>query len=129
MRYPRWQHRLVAKRWAQVMEERWAGTVWEGGTEGWDEDLEKLLDFKRAQSVFTDVVRATEFLTRDPGHDDGVLVREAHRVHSVLTAAERPLRLTGVPSPERIAEALERTVRGRPTVLDRPAVPERGGAA
>jgi len=129
MRYPRWQHRLVAKRWAQVMEERWAGSIWEGGTEGWEEDLEKLLDFKRAQSVFTDVVRATEFLTRGPGHDDGILTREARRVHSVLTAAERPLRLPCVPSPERIAAALERTVRGRSAVLERPAVPGCGGAA
>lgn len=112
MRYPRWQHRLVAKRWAQVMEERWAGTAWEGGTKGWEEDLEKLLDFKRAQSVFTDVVRATEFLTGASGHDDGILVREAHRVHAVLTAAERPLGLPGVPSPERIATALDRATRG-----------------
>jgi aminoglycoside phosphotransferase (APT) family kinase protein len=101
MRYPKAQHDLMAKRWCEAMEEER-----EGSTNGWEEDLPRLLDFKRAQSVFTDVIRATQLLDSWRETDVPVLDEEAHKVHQVLTAAEKPLGLAHVPDLDRVTSSL-----------------------
>ncbi|MFE9098801.1 phosphotransferase [Streptomyces sp. NPDC007264] len=103
MRYPPAQHRLMAKRWCEVMEEERRGS-----TNGWEEDLPRLLDFKRAQSVFTDVVRATQVLDTRPESAGPALEQEAVRVRQVLTAAARPLGLDTVPTASEIMSSLAR---------------------
>ncbi|MFF7142793.1 phosphotransferase [Streptomyces nodosus] len=92
MRYPSARHDLMAKRWCEAMEEER-----EGSSNGWEEDLPRLLDFKRAQSVFTDIVRATQLLDSRPGAGKTVLEQEATKVHRALTAAAEPLALHPVP--------------------------------
>ncbi|MCW7942281.1 aminoglycoside phosphotransferase [Streptomyces hygroscopicus] len=101
MRYPRPQHELMVKQWCEVMEEERSGS-----SNGWEEDLPRLLDFKRAQSVFTDVIRATQFLDSRPEAGALVLEQEAAKVRQVLTAAAEPLGLDTVPTPEDVMSAL-----------------------
>lgn len=113
MRYPKAQHDLMAKRWCEVMEEERSGS-----TEGWEEDLPRLLDFKRAQSVFTDVVRATQVLDARPDSAGPVGEQEAVRLRKVLAAAARPLGLDTVPTAGEVMSSLSR--------WRRPGAPSRG---
>lgn len=113
MRYPKAQHQRMAERWCQVMEEARPGSA-----RGWEEDLPRLLDFKRAQSVFTDIVRATQFLDTRSGSGELALQQEALRLRQALTAAAEPLGLESVPRLDDIAAVLrgwQGTAR-RPTV-------------
>ncbi|MFF1319147.1 MULTISPECIES: phosphotransferase family protein [Streptomyces] len=108
MRYPAKQERLLVEGWCAVAEE-----VRPGSTAGWQDDLPRLLDFKRAQSVFTDVIRATQIV------DDGAFSWrrwpiEARRVQRVLAQAAVPLRLGSVPSLRAVAAALLDWHRARP---------------
>ncbi|MER6122796.1 aminoglycoside phosphotransferase family protein [Streptomyces sp. NPDC001795] len=100
-RYPMVQQRVMARRWCEVMEEERPGS-----SHGWQEDLPRLLDFKRAQSVFTDIIRATQFLRSWPEPGERVLAQKAVKVRQVLAAAAQPLGLESVPSLGRIAAAL-----------------------
>ncbi|MFF3909521.1 phosphotransferase [Streptomyces sp. NPDC001848] len=103
MRYPEAQQELMAKRWCEAMEE-----VRPGSSRGWEEDLPRLLDFKRAQSVFTDIVRAIGLLDSPPGADRIVLTRQAVQLRRVLTGAAETLGLDGVPSLPEVEAALAR---------------------
>jgi hypothetical protein len=102
MRYPKAQHDLVAKQWCEAMEEERKGS-----SNGWEEDLPRLLDFKRAQSVFTDVVRATQLLVSG----ELALEKAGMKVRQVLTAAAEPLGLDSVPPPSDIRSSLGRARR------------------
>ncbi|WP_055490565.1 phosphotransferase [Streptomyces sp. TP-A0356] len=103
MRYPKAQHELMVKRWCAAMEEERAGS-----SNGWEEDLPRLLDFKRAQSVFTDIVRATQFLDSRPESGASALAEEAGKVRRVLAAAAEPLGLDTVPALGDVRSALGR---------------------
>ncbi|WP_420907356.1 phosphotransferase family protein [Streptomyces scabichelini] len=118
MRYPKHQEDRMIERWCEVVEE-----VRTGSSAGWEEDLPKLRDYKKAQSVFTDVIRESLSLTLHPGpleplgagqEPDPIRLSQAGRkVHNVLTAAADPLGLETVPSPQKIKGALAEWYRDR----------------
>ncbi|MFD3501698.1 phosphotransferase [Streptomyces sp. NPDC058676] len=98
MRYPEYQHRHVAERWARSIESTLAGA-----SRGWQADLPRILAFKRAQSVFTDVIRAAVDL------GNGATLRATvPRLRRVLRAGAEPLGLSAVPTPWETAVALTR---------------------
>ncbi|MFF0140239.1 phosphotransferase family protein [Streptomyces sp. NPDC005227] len=106
MRYPADQERHVVRRWREAVD-----GVAPGSSAGYADDLPKLLAYKRAQSVFTDVIRTA--LTLDPGPvtDREPLVRAGRRIEKVLIAAEGPLEIERMPSTAGIALALEKWCR------------------
>ncbi|MER5440522.1 phosphotransferase [Streptomyces sp. NPDC002790] len=104
MRYPAKQEREVITWWRSSVER-----VRPHSSRGLEEDLPKLLGYKRAQSVFTDVIRAGLRLDAVPhGHAMGseTLARSARKVSAVLGAAAEPLGLTDVPSAQKVAGVL-----------------------
>ncbi|MGW2558467.1 phosphotransferase [Streptomyces sp. NPDC001514] len=101
MGYPDEQAAAVARAWAEAVEE-----VLPGGSAGWEEDLDRLLAFKRAQSVFTDVIRGALTLAAGAELDWPQLERTAERLNGVLALAAEPLALADVPSAGRIRDAL-----------------------
>lgn len=103
MRYPADQERRMAAGWRRAVE-RCAP----GAANGWEEDLPPLLDFKRAQSVFTDVIRVALSLREEGGFDRAALPAAAGRLRRILAAAARPLGLVEVPSRAQIMAALIR---------------------
>lgn len=103
MRYPVQQEREIIQRWCAIAEE-----VREGSSEGWIEDLPRLLDYKKAQSLFTDVIRETQSLVVTGGFDRRRLREASLKVRDVLWAAAVPLGLTSRPSLLEIEAALLR---------------------
>ncbi|MGC9544589.1 phosphotransferase [Streptomyces sp. UG1] len=101
MRYPDQQQERLIERWCAVAEE-----IRPGSTEGRREDLPRLLDFKRAQSVFTDVIRATEILDTGRSFNWRRWPTEAMRVQRVLARAAVPLGLDEVPTLRTVAASL-----------------------
>ncbi|MGW4447180.1 phosphotransferase family protein [Streptomyces sp. NPDC004682] len=102
MRYPDPQARDMAERWSAVAE-----AVRPGATRGWRHDLERLLAYKRAQSVFTDVIRTALSLPPAPAPVTGA----ARKLVAVLAEAAGPLSLTPPDAPA-VAGALRRWRRG-----------------
>ncbi len=88
---------LHLMRYASADEDRvigaWQNAVGSERHEGWKEDLPHLLAYKRAQSVFTDVIRAAEVLRRSPEPDGQAIETAALDVHRALLAAQEVLRL------------------------------------
>ncbi|MFI7403721.1 aminoglycoside phosphotransferase family protein [Streptomyces sp. NPDC049541] len=103
MRYPPVQGVRMAQEWCRVVER-----VRRGSSYGWAEDLPRLLAFKRAQSVFTDVIRTTTSLSRGPEFHWVALPRAAWRLQEVLAAAAEPLGLDTLPTRAQIMRALVR---------------------
>ncbi|EYT79046.1 aminoglycoside phosphotransferase [Streptomyces sp. Tu 6176] len=103
MRYPRWQARRMTQAWCRTAE-----AVRPGSSRGWEHDLGLLVDFKRAQSVFTDVIRTALSLGSGAEPDRRGLAALGGRLHRILAAAALPLALESVPSPARVAAALAR---------------------
>ncbi|MCX3059096.1 phosphotransferase [Streptomyces beihaiensis] len=112
MRYPVWQRHRVGEMWARTVE-----GVRPGAARGWRDDLPLLLDFKRAHSVFTDVIRSALALPTGPAVPahvlDASLAGSGVKLHRLLRRAAPPLGLTYVPSPEAAAHALKRWLSGR----------------
>ncbi|MEV6649015.1 aminoglycoside phosphotransferase family protein [Streptomyces sp. NPDC051219] len=111
MRYPPSQAMAVARRWQDAVE-----AVRGGSSKGWEEDLPRLLDFKRAQSVYTDVIRAALTLGADPDPDSSL--NTARKLQNVLARAEEPLDIESVPTVWQVQSALvawRRTRRADPT--------------
>ncbi|RPF34523.1 aminoglycoside phosphotransferase family protein [Streptomyces sp. TLI_185] len=106
MRYPEDQQRRMAAEWSRVVEK-----ANPGGSYGLVEDLDVLLDFKRAQSVFTDVIRVSMSLGDGTGFNWAVLPWAARKLQRVLAAAAGPLELAEVPSHTEIMTALMRRRR------------------
>ncbi|MFG2679490.1 phosphotransferase [Streptomyces sp. NPDC048392] len=106
MRYPSWQRRQVAEGWRRAVE-----AVRPGGSRGWRQDLGRLVGYKRAQSVFTDVVREAVSLGRDARSPRSRVLPAAVRLHGVLADAAVPLGLDSVPGPAEIGAALARWSR------------------
>jgi Ser/Thr protein kinase RdoA (MazF antagonist) len=103
MRYPSAQEWRMIQRWCQVVEE-----IRPGGSDGWAEDLPRLLDFKRAQSVFTDVIRVSQSMDAAGKPDSRRLRPAARKVWGVLKNAAGPLGLASVPGPLETEAALLR---------------------
>ncbi|MFL9658490.1 phosphotransferase [Streptomyces sp. PB17] len=115
MRYPSWQRPRVVEKWRRTVE-----AVRPGGTRGWREDLARIVGYKRAQSVFTDVIReavslGTEARSAGPG-----VGAAAARLHTILTDAVLPLGLEAVPGPAEIGTALVRWGRAHPDLEEPP---------
>ncbi|MET7293380.1 phosphotransferase [Streptomyces griseoloalbus] len=108
MRYPEWQARGLTSQWVAAVEE-----VRPGSSKGWQHDLGLLLDYKKAQSVFTDVIRAALSLAPEPGPGGRDVGRAGAKLNRILTGAAVPLGLESVPAPDRIAQALVRWRRAR----------------
>lgn len=101
MRYPEDQASRLTERWCEAVE-----SVTPGSSAGWEADLPRLLAYKRAQSVFTDVIRTALSLTEERTVDTGIFAQAGDRLHKVLSAATEPLG-TDVPSVDRVSTALE----------------------
>lgn len=128
MRYPPDQERRMTERWCALVED-----VRSGSSRGWRDDLPKLLDYKRAQSVFTDVIRTSQALCLAPaegrtadrtGHrtDGRTADRTAHRtllrrasrtLRAVLSRGAYPLGAEEVPGVPAIEAALTRWLGAR----------------
>ncbi|MEU7318105.1 phosphotransferase [Streptomyces sp. NPDC007083] len=96
MDYPPRQRSQVIDQWRQAVT-----AVLPGADAGLADDLPRYLAYKRAQSVFADVVRqavAVGAAHGTPAQADR-LGRTAKLVHDILARAAEPLELTDVPSP------------------------------
>jgi hypothetical protein len=118
MRYPGDQESRMVREWCDLVERGRPGS-----SSGWERDLPLILDFKRAQSVFTDVIRVSLSLREDAGFNWVALPVAAGKLQKILTAAAQPLGLAQVPSRSQIMAAL---IRWR---SDQEAAEGRRGAA
>ncbi|MFE1801784.1 phosphotransferase [Streptomyces sp. NPDC059517] len=103
MRYPLRQKKQMEEEWRTTVEK-----IRPGSSNGMEVDLPRLIDFKRAQSVFTDVIREALSLDGESDRHPRRFARAGAKLHRILEAAALPLGLDPVPSPGRIATALER---------------------
>ncbi|WP_020140175.1 aminoglycoside phosphotransferase family protein [Streptomyces sp. 351MFTsu5.1] len=103
MRYPSDQDRRMIQRWCRVVERARPGS-----SSGWERDLPLILDFKRAQSVFTDVIRVSLALDGGPGQGRAALPYAARKLQRILAAAAVPLGMETVPPHAQIMAALAR---------------------
>ncbi|MEV7887377.1 phosphotransferase [Streptomyces sp. NPDC002817] len=103
MRYPADQENRMVQEWRRVVER-----VRAGSSDGWEVDLPLILDFKRAQSVFTDVIRVALSLRDRTGFNWGGLSRAAGSLQKVLANAAEPLGLSETPSRAQVMAALVR---------------------
>ncbi|MDF3141050.1 MULTISPECIES: aminoglycoside phosphotransferase family protein [unclassified Streptomyces] len=101
MRYPSDQQRRMTEEWCRAAER-----VRPGSSRGWAGDLPLLLDFKRAQSVFTDVIRVSLSLLHGTEIDWVALPQAAGKLQRVLAAAAVPLGLVDLPTRSQIMAAL-----------------------
>ncbi|MFF9779299.1 phosphotransferase [Streptomyces sp. NPDC013978] len=110
MRYPLDQERRMTERWCALVED-----VRPGSSRGWREDLPKLLDYKKAQSVFTDVIRTSQALclapTGDRAEHRARLRRASWALWDVLSKGAYPLGVEEVPGVSAIEAALTRWLR------------------
>jgi hypothetical protein len=103
MSYPADQERRMVEEWSRVVHR-----VRPRSVQGWEQDLERILDFKKAQSVFTDVIRVSLSLRDESGFSWVRLPSAVRKLQAVMTAAAGPLGLAEIPSRSRIAAALAR---------------------
>lgn len=112
MRYPAWQEDRMTLEWRRVVER-----VHPGSSLGWEQDLPRILDFKKAQSVFTDVIRVSLKLREQTEFNWVGLPAASAKLHRILTAAAEPLGLEKVRTPQQIMAALVRWHRETDTVV------------
>ncbi|MBZ6110886.1 aminoglycoside phosphotransferase family protein [Streptomyces olivaceus] len=103
MRYPADQEARMIRAWCEAVE-----AVRPGSSRAWEHDLPLLTGFKRAQSLYTDTVRAALSLRGRTGLRWTALPRVAAKLQSTLAAAAAPLGLTAVPGHREVATALLR---------------------
>ncbi|MET9476094.1 phosphotransferase [Streptomyces sp. NPDC002922] len=114
MRYPGKEAEWVSGLWRQAVESRRPECI-----KGWEADLNVLRDYKRVQSVYTDVIRAALALSqRHPEPNLGLLPLIAGRVRQALTAARHPLGLRAVSTFPEVMSAYARWLRTRPGGFD-----------
>lgn len=105
--YPQDQERRMAREWSRIVER-----VRPGSSYAWEGDLPRILDFKKAQSVVTDVIRLSQSLVRDGAAFNWTgLPWAALKVQKVLDNGAGPLGLDQVPSHAQITGALVRWLR------------------
>ncbi|MBD0746207.1 phosphotransferase [Streptomyces sp. CBMA152] len=130
MDYPECDVRRVKKVWREAVE-----AARPGGSKGWERDLPVLLAFKRAQSVYTDVIRTALALAAGAvlvgavvGGDVAPasagpepfrlrLTRAARKVQRVLATAKEALGLPRVPGRREIRGAYAEWLRERGRVV------------
>ncbi|WP_019354315.1 aminoglycoside phosphotransferase family protein [Streptomyces sp. AA1529] len=102
MDYPPRQRSLVVAEWRQAVT-----AVLPGADAGLADDLPRYLGYKRAQSVFADVVRQAVAVGAAHGTPAWAeqLGRTAELVHDILVRAAEPLELADVPGPGAIEPA------------------------
>ncbi|MFJ2651251.1 phosphotransferase [Streptomyces sp. NPDC087420] len=110
MRYHRHEEKRMAELWRQAVE-----SARKGSSYGWEEDLPVLLAYKRAQSVYTDVIRAAHLLEtgqdgESPADYHWRFYRTAWRVQRALAGARG---LGPEPSLRRVAAAYRNWFRTR----------------
>jgi hypothetical protein len=103
MRYPKGQERRLTERWSATVER-----IRPGSSNGLAHDLPLLIDYKKAQSVFTDVIRIALSLDSASEYGWHRFVRAGLKLRRILSAAAVPLGLESVPSAGQIATALVR---------------------
>lgn len=103
MRYRPDQEADVIRSWRHAVDDARPGS-----SDNWQDDLPRLLDYKRAQSAFTDAIRASLTLDLRQGFADRSLFRAAEKIRTVLAAAGPALGMTSVPARARIVEALRK---------------------
>ncbi|MFJ8888038.1 phosphotransferase [Streptomyces sp. NPDC102402] len=109
MRYSPQEARRTARLWADAVE-----GVRPECARGWLDDLGTLLAYKRAQSVYTDVIRGAIALEQPgAGAVPNRLPVTAHRIREVLLRARGALGLDSVPSHRHIMGAYARWLRGQ----------------
>jgi hypothetical protein len=108
MRYPADQELRMTHEWCRAVE-----GVRPGSSYGREQDLGRILGFKRAQSVFTDVIRVSLSLSERGEASWFALHAAAGKLQRVLIAAAEPLGLEEVPSRSEITAALVRHHRDR----------------
>ncbi|MFI1048478.1 phosphotransferase [Streptomyces griseoruber] len=106
MQYPGDQWPEVIEAWAEAM-----GEFRPSAVTGMARDLRHYVDFERAQSVYPDVMRAARSLKES--FTQKSLDEATVEVHRALRAAEEPLGLRNVPSPDEIERALFRWLASR----------------
>jgi hypothetical protein len=106
MRYPEREEVRIAKLWQAEVE-----SVLPGSSLHWDRDLPTLLSYKRAQSVFTDIIRTALALGPGPEPNWRILPRAAWKVQRVLATAQEPLDLRSVPTLRQVMSAYTSWVR------------------
>ncbi|MFR0353447.1 phosphotransferase [Streptomyces sediminimaris] len=112
MRYPKTQADRMAQEWCRVVER-----VSPGSSFGWEQDLPRYLAFKRAQSVFTDVIRESLKLRERNRFNWPALPGTTRKLHRILAAAAEPLGLATVATQAQIMSALIQWHRTTPTHL------------
>ncbi|MGW0411099.1 phosphotransferase family protein [Streptomyces collinus] len=103
MRYPARQARAVVRQWCTTVE-----AVRPHSSNGWQDDLRRLVDYKKAQSVFTDVIRTALVLGAIEQAGWRHFVPAAFRLRAILADAAGALGVELVPGPRRIVVALMR---------------------
>lgn len=106
MHYSRREEERIIQVWRSAVE-----SVRPGSSEGWPQDLPVLLSFKRAQSVYTDVIRTAVALGPGPKPNWQLLPRASRRVQLALKAAAEPLSLSEVPTLRQVMAAYLRWFR------------------
>ncbi|MBT2391258.1 phosphotransferase [Streptomyces sp. ISL-1] len=101
MRYPVQQEATVLLHWRDAME-----AARPGSSLGWQEDLPYLLEYKRAQSVYTDVIRSALAVGGGRDFNWSALRSSSRKVQRVLADAESALSLTELPTLRQVAKRL-----------------------
>lgn len=120
MDYPQCDVRRVKAVWREAVED-----ARPGGSEGWERDLPVLLAFKRAQSVYTDVIRTALALTAGAvpgGAVPGGAVAGGPMVAADASADPEPFRLRLT----RAARKVQGVLAHAKEALDLPRIPGRG---
>ncbi|WP_326827622.1 phosphotransferase [Streptomyces sp. NBC_01751] len=100
MRYPAAEQGRIAAIWRDAVE-----CARPGSSDGWERDLPVLLAYKRAQSVYTDVIRTALALGPGPEPQWRLLSQAARRIRKVLASAAEPLGLPRVPTVQEVGGA------------------------
>jgi hypothetical protein len=100
MNYPAEQEAEAIACWRRAVEASRPGCL-----NGWEHDLPLHLDYKRAQSVYTDVIRAALGLAGEQSSSTACLAA-AEKIRPVLARAEEALGLPHVPDLEDVARVM-----------------------
>ncbi|MFI1400104.1 phosphotransferase [Streptomyces sp. NPDC020681] len=106
MRYSKKEEERIIDVWRSSVERARPGSSNE-----WERDLPVLLSYKRAQSVYTDVIRTAVAQGPGPKPNWQLFPRAAWRVQLALKAAAEPLGLTEVPTLRQVIAAYRRWLR------------------
>ncbi|MFG2429216.1 phosphotransferase [Streptomyces sp. NPDC048590] len=111
MRYQADEEERICRIWQSAVE-----GARPGATQGWREDLPVLLEYKRAQSVYTDVIRGALALEQPEGAlDRRTLPEVARQVQLALAGAQKVPGMPTAPALHEVARAYRWWVTSRPS--------------